>query len=645
MVSARINSGTLAIALNGPAGSISAGDEQPVTSKLAQSNAATIRMVIHLELGMKFIGQAVWVPWAQSGERGCCYSPRVFAEQHCKVDMDHEAHCRRVPRSRLSIFLHTIRSNVATPWLVTLLVLTVPRFGAASEEDMANKRPRDTGPPKTLLELRGDLDAGRTTSVSQVQEYLKRIDALDRRGPKLQSVLAVNPEALAQARELDRELKQKGARGPLHGIAVLIKDNIETADPLATTAGSLALARNLTGRDAPIVANLRAAGAVVLGKTNLSEWANFRSQSSLSGWSAIGGLTRNPHVLDRSACGSSSGSAAAVAAGLAAASVGTETDGSITCPAAMNGLVGLKPTVGLLSGERIVPISHTQDTAGPMTLTVTDAALLLAGMRGSAAGCGPKQVACDTNYSAALTPSALQGKRIGVWRFEAGRFPMLEPVYERALGVLRGAGAILVDVAVPELGPVFQAEEVVLFNEFKVDLNAYLATTPAAVTTRTLAQLIEFNRQQPQELSLFGQDIFIKSQATAGLESEEYKKAVADGQRLAGAEGIARVLSENQLDLLVAPTTSSSWRVDVANGDQFGGSFTTLPAVSGYPHLTVPMGDIRGLPVGVSFIGLPWSEALLLGAGFVFESGAKVRITPKFIASLEAKEKAFERPQ
>jgi amidase len=280
-----------------------------------------------------------------------------------------------------------------------------------------------------------------------------------------------------------------------------------------------------------------------------------------------------------------------------------------------------------------------------MTLTVTDAALLLAAMRGSASSCGPKQVACDTNYSAALRPSALQGKRIGVWRFEAGRFPMLEPIYERALGVLRGSGATLVEVAVPELGPVFQAEEVVLFNEFKVDLNAYLATTPAAVTTRTLEQLIEFNRQQPQELSLFGQDIFIKSQATAGLESEEYKKAVADGQRLAGTEGIARVLSENQLDLLVAPTTSSSWRVDVANGDQFGGSFTTLPAVSGYPLLTVPMGDIRGLPVGVSFIGSPWSEALLLGAGFAFESRANVRITPKFIASLEAKEKAFERRQ
>jgi len=558
--------------------------------------------------------------------------------------MDHRAHCRRVPRSRLSILLHTILSSVATPWLAALLVFTAPRFGAASEEEMANKRPRDTGPPKTLVELRRDLDAGRTTAVSQVQEYLKRIEALDRRGPKLQSVLAINPDAVTQARNLDREMKEKGARGPLHGIAILIKDNVETADPVATTAGSLALARNISGRDAPIVANLRAAGAVVLGKANLSEWANFRSQGSISGWSAIGGLSRNPHVLDRSACGSSAGSAVAVAAGLAAASVGTETDGSITCPASMNGLVGLKPTVGLLSGERIVPISHTQDTAGPMAQTVTDAALLLAVMRGAAAGCGPRQISCDTNYTAALTANALQGKRVGVWRFDAGRLPALEPVYTRALEVLQGAGATLVEVAVPDQGAVFQAEEVVLFTEFKADLNAYLATTPPAVTTRTLEQLIEFNRQQPQELSLFGQDIFIKSQATGGLESEVYKKAVADGQRLAGTEGISRVLRDNKLDLLVAPTTSTAWRIDVTNGDQFDGSFSTLPAVAGYPHLTVPMGDIRGLPVGMSFIGPPWSEALLLGAGFAYESRAKVRIAPKFLPSLEAKEKAFDRP-
>jgi amidase len=454
----------------------------------------------------------------------------------------------------------------------------------------------------------------------------------------------LNPDAVTQARELDRELKQKGARGPLHGIAILIKDNIETADRMPTTAGSLALAANLTGRDAPIVANLRAAGAVILGKTNLSEWANFRSEHSLSGWSAVGGLTRNPHVLDRSACGSSAGSGAAVAAGLAPASVGTETDGSITCPAAINGLVGLKPTVGLLSGQYIVPISHTQDTAGPMTRTVTDAALLLAGLRGSGSGCGPNKVSCDTNYIAALTSSALQGKRVGVWRFRAGQFPGLEPVYERALEVLRSAGATLVEVAVPEQGALSQAEEVVLFTEFKADLNAYLATTPPAVTARTLEQLIEFNRKQPQELSLFGQEIFIKSQATTGLDSEAYKKAVVDGPRLAGAEGISRVLSENKLDLLVAPTTAPAWRVDVANGDQFGGSFTTLPAVSGYPHLTVPMGDVRSLPVGLSFIGVPWSEALLLGAGFAYESRAKVSITAKFIPSLESKEKAFQRP-
>ena len=558
--------------------------------------------------------------------------------------MDHRAHCRRVFRSRLSVVLHTIRSNVPSAWLATLLVCTAPGLAGASEEEMANKRPRDSGPAKTLAELRGDLDTGRTTAAGQVQEYLKRIEALDRSGPKLQSVLALNPDAVNQARELDRELKQKGARSPLHGIAILIKDNIETADRVPTTAGSLALAANLTGRDAPIVANLRAAGAVILGKTNLSEWANFRSEHSLSGWSAVGGLTRNPHVLDRSACGSSSGSGAAVAAGLAPASVGTETDGSITCPAAINGLVGLKPTVGLLSGQYIVPISHSQDTAGPMTQTVTDAALLLAALRGNAAGCGPNKVSCDSNYAAALTSNALQGKRVGVWRFRPGQFPGLEPVYERALEVLRSAGATLVEVAVPEQGPIFQAEEVVLFTEFKVDLNAYLATTPAAVTTRTLEQLIDFNRRQPQELSLFGQEIFIKSQATTGLDSEAYKKASVDGPRLAGAEGISRVLKENKLELLVAPTTAPAWRVDIANGDQFGGSFTTLPAVSGYPHLTVPMGDVRSLPVGLSFIGEPWSEALLLGAGFAYESRAKARVMAKFIPSLETKEKAFQRP-
>ena len=556
--------------------------------------------------------------------------------------MDHRMQRSRTARE-LRILLHTLRSTVFPWWLAPLLVL--PAAVGASEEEMASRQLlRDAAPAKTMAELRRDLDTGGTTAVAQVQQYLRRIEALDRRGPRLQSVLALNPDALRLARELDRELKEKGARSPLHGIAILIKDNVETADPMPTTAGSLALARNATGRDAPIVANLRAAGAIVLGKTNLSEWANFRSEHSLSGWSAMGGLTRNPHVLDRSPCGSSAGSGVAVAAGLAPASVGTETDGSITCPSSMNGLVGLKPTVGLLSGERIVPISHSQDTAGPMTLTVSDAALLLAGMLGPTTGCGAAKTACDTNYSAALSADALQGKRIGVWRFEAGRHPALEPIYERALQVLRNSGATLVEVVIPEQGAVYQSEEMVLYTEFKVDLNAYLATTPATVTTRTLEQLIEFNRKEPQELSLFGQEIFIKSQATGGLESEAYRKAIADGPRKAGPEGITRLLNENKLDLLVAPTTSPAWRVDVANGDQFGGSFSTLPAVSGYPHLTVPMGDVRGLPVGISFIGVPWSEALLLGAGFAFESRANVRITPKFIPSLEAKEKALQRP-
>jgi amidase len=547
----------------------------------------------------------------------------------------HSAHRPQIP-------MHTIRAAGLAS--LTSLILLPGVAAAAEEQPGTRQQSRNADAAKSMVELRKDLDAGRTTAVAQVQQYLRRIEALDQRGPKLQSILSLNPDAMRLARELDSELKQKGARSPVHGIAILIKDNIETADPMPTTAGSLALTRNMTGRDAPIVANLRAAGAIVLGKTNLSEWANFRSDHSLSGWSAVGGLTRNPHVLDRSACGSSSGSGVSVAAGLAPASVGTETDGSITCPASMNGLVGLKPTVGLLSGAGIVPISHSQDTAGPMTSTVTDAALLLAAMRGSAAGCGPGKVACETNYAGALSGDALRGKRVGVWRFEAGRLPTLEPLYERALQVLRDAGATLVEVAVPESGGIFQAEEVVLYTEFKADLNAYLAATPAAVTTRTLEQLIEFNRRQPQELSLFGQEVFIKSQATAGLESEAYKKAIADGPRLAGAEGITRVLNDNKLELIVAPTTAPAWRVDVANGDQFEGSFSTLPAVSGYPHLTVPMGDVRGLPVGVSFIGAPWSEALLLGAGFAFESRAKVRITPQFIDSLESREKALQKP-
>jgi amidase len=485
---------------------------------------------------------------------------------------------------------------------------------------------------KSVAELRIELDAGRTTSVALVQAYLARIDAIDRNGPALHSVLAVNPQALEQARQLDAERKHKKLRGPLHGIPILLKDNIESAE-LPTTAGSLALRDNATNRDAPIVANLRAAGAIILGKTNLSEWANFRSTHSTSGWSGMGGLTKNPHVLDRSACGSSSGSGSAVAAGLAAAAVGTETDGSIVCPASLNGIVGVKPTLGLLSGERIVPISHSQDTAGPMTATVADAALLLTALVGRNPACKGCVV---RDYAATLKAATLTGKRIGVLRYKAGRLPTVDPVYTRALAQLRAAGATLVEVDLGDTDPIDAAEDIVLHSEFKPDLNAYLATTPAAVKTRTLADLIAFNASQPRETLLFGQEIFERAQGMPGLADPAYLKALADSKRLAGAEGIDKVLKANQLDLLVAPTTGPDWRFDFVNGDNYTGSFSTLPAVAGYPHVTVPMGAIQGMPIGLSFIGTAFSEAQLLDAAYVYEQHSMARPHPQFIPSLEA---------
>ncbi len=495
---------------------------------------------------------------------------------------------------------------------------------------------------RTLSELRADLDSRKTTSVELVQAFTRRIEAIDRNGPQLRSVIAINPDALKQARALDKELQTKGPRGPLHGIPVLLKDNIESADPMPTTAGSLALIGNVTHRDAPIAANLRAAGAIILGKTNLSEWANFRSSGSTSGWSAVGGLTKNPHVLDRTPCGSSAGSGAAVAAGLAPIAVGTETDGSIICPSAMNGVVGLKPTLGLLSGKYIIPIAHSQDTAGPMATNVKDAALFLAAMVGDAPACDPPSAGCaKSDYTKGLVPTALNGKRIGVLRFEGNRNAYVTPVYERALKHLKDGGATLIEIKMPDLPGVDEAEDVVLHAEFKADLNAYLAGSPAKIGIRSLDQLIEFNKRTPAELALFGQDTFEKANAMPPLSDAKYMTARADGKRLAGVQGITKMLAEHQLDLIVAPSTGVAPRVDSINGTRSPGSFTSLPAVAGYPHLTVPMGDLKGLPLGMSFIGAPWSEDVLLAAGYAFEQRAKARIVPKFIPSVEAQEPAF----
>lgn len=506
--------------------------------------------------------------------------------------------------------------------------------GAVNAAEQADNR--------TVSELRADLDSRKTTSVELVQAFIRRIEAIDRNGPQLRSVISINPKALDQARALDKELRSKGSRGPMHGIPVLVKDNIETADPMPTTAGSLALIDNVTKRDAPIIANLRKAGAIILGKTNLSEWANFRSTNSISGWSAVGGLAKNPHVLDRSPCGSSAGTGVAVAAALAPVGIGTETDGSIVCPAAMNGVVGLKPTLGLLSGKYIVPIAHSQDTAGPMTTNVKDAALLLTALVGDAPACDPPSAGCaKADYTEGLVPTALNGKRIGVLRFAAGSNTNIDPVYERALNHLKEGGATLVEVTAPNIDKMRAAERFVMHAEFKNDLNAYLASSPAKIGSRTLAQLIEFNKRTPAELALFGQEIFEKAEGMPPLSDPKYATARADSKRLASVEGILKMLAEDQLDLLVAPTTGVAWRIDSVNGSRSAGSFSSMPAVAGFPHLTVPMGDLKGLPLGISFIGAPWSEDLLLAAGYAFEQRAQARVIPRFLPSIEGQEPAF----
>jgi amidase len=471
-----------------------------------------------------------------------------------------------------------------------------------------------------------------TTAEAKTSAALARIQALN---PRLNAVIAVDPTALEQARTLDRA----PSRGPLDGMPILVKDNIETAGPLATTAGSLALAGNVTGRDAPLVARLRAAGAVMVGKANLSEWANIRGSGSSSGWSAIGGQTHNPHVLDRNPCGSSSGSAVAVAAGMVPAAIGTETDGSIICPAAINGIVGLKPTVGLVSRTHIVPISHSQDTAGPMTLTVRDAALVLSAIAGTDPA-DPATAEADAHradYAAGLSADALRGKRIGVMRFATGF--RTDEAFAEALTTLRGQGAILVDIK--ELAGrerILANEFPVLLVELKADLNRYLATTPASVKTRTLAQVIEFNKANAdRELALFGQEVFEQAEASKDLEDPAYLAAREVSLRAAGVEGIDLLLKEHDVIALVGPTIAPAWKTDTVHGDQVpgGGAGTRLAAVAGYPHLTVPMGTVRGLPVGISFIGPKWSDALLLSLGYAYEQASHKLVEPRFLPSLE----------
>jgi len=470
---------------------------------------------------------------------------------------------------------------------------------------------------------------------ANVRAALERIERID---PLIHSVIAIDPSAIDQARAADAG----NLRGPLAGQPVLIKDNIESAGALPTTAGSLALAGNVTNRDAPLVARLRSAGAIILGKTNLSEWANIRSNHSISGWSAVGGQTRNPYALDRNPCGSSSGSGAAVAAGLVRFAIGTETDGSVTCPASINGIVGLKPTVGLVSRTHIVPISHSQDTAGPMTDTVRNAAELLTVIAGSDPA-DPATRDADkhkSDYAAALDAGSLKGKRIGVMRFASTE--QLNPALDTALAILRQQGAILVDIRNVhnfDDDVVGKDENAVLMAELKSDMAKYLKSSPAPIAVRSLADLIAFNKDHAQqEMTLFGQESFEAAQNTKGLGDPDYKKARAASFK-AASNAINGMLKQYNVVALVGPTAGPAWKIDAVNGDQFsGGGAGNLAAVAGYPHLTVPMALVKGMPVGLSFMGPKWSEALLLSLGYAYEQARGPFPAPKFYRSIEQDE-------
>ena len=467
-------------------------------------------------------------------------------------------------------------------------------------------------------------------SETNVRAALERVQSVN---PRLHAILAVDPTAVDQARHIDAG----NLSGPLAGQPVLIKDNIESAGALPTTAGSLALANNVTNRDAPLVARLRAAGAVILGKTNLSEWANIRSSHSISGWSAVGGQTHNPWALDRNACGSSSGSGAAVAAGIVRFAIGTETDGSVTCPASINGIVGLKPTVGLVSRTHIVPISHSQDTAGPMADNVRDAAELLTVIAGSDP-VDPATREADghkTDYAAHLDAGALKGKRIGVMRFASTA--QLDPAFKTALAILKQQGAVLVDIKKFDQRAIGKNENFVLQTELKADMAKYLKGSPAPIASRSLADLIAFDKAHAQrELSLFGQDYFETSEKTKGLTDPAYKKARQASFMAAGPNGIDRLLKQYHLVALVGPTAGPAWKIDGVSGDSFSdGGAGSLAAVAGYPHLTVPMGLVKGLPVGLSFMGPKWSEQLLLSLGYSYEQGRGPFPAPKFYRSIE----------
>lgn len=492
----------------------------------------------------------------------------------------------------------------------------------------------------TINELQNAMQNGKESSRSITEKYLDRIKDIDRRGPALNSVIEINPDAEAIAEAMDRERKARKVRGPLHGIPILLKDNIDTADRMATSAGSLALAKNIAARDAFIAERLRQAGAVILGKTNLSEWANFRSTHSTSGWSGRGGQTRNPYAIDRNPCGSSSGSGVAVSASLAAVAVGTETDGSIVCPSSANGIVGIKPTLGLVSRSGIIPIAHSQDTAGPMARTVTDAAILLGAMTGVDArdsATAASRGRSHTDYTKFLDPSGLLGARIGVARNFFGFSDKVDKLMVSAIEAMKQKGAVIVDPAnIPTASKLGDSEFEVLLYEFKADLNKYLAGLASDLPARSLKDLIEFNeKNRDKEMPYFGQEIFIMAEKKGPLTSRAYIAALRKNHLLSRAQGIDAVMTRHRLDAIIGPTGGPPWTTDLINGDHFSGGSSTPAAVAGYPSINVPAGFIFGLPVGISFFGRAYSEPILIKLAYAFEQATKLRVPPRYLPTAD----------
>jgi amidase len=544
------------------------------------------------------------------------------------------------------------RSFLQTALLGGAAVTLTPLYAAgAAARDVSATVPNSAVAPQpadvkpfeldeiTIPELQDGMKSGKFTARSLVEKYVARIDEIDKRGPAVNTIIELNPDALSIADALDHERKAKGARGPMHGIPMLIKDNIDTADRMMTTAGSLALIGSKPPKDSFIAQKLRASGAVILGKTNLSEWANIRSSHSVSGWSGRGGLTRNPYALDRNPCGSSSGTGAGISANLAAAGIGTETDGSIVCPSSSNGLAGIKPTVGLVSRSGIIPISRSQDGAGPMCRTVRDAAIVLGALTGvdpDDAATGASAGKSQTDYAQYCDPRGLKGTRIGVARKYFGFNDAVDALMEQALGVMKQQGATLVDPAdIATLGKFDESELLIFMYELKADLNAYLARLGPGAPVRTLQDIIDFNeRNRQKEMPYFGQDLFLKAQAKGPLTEKEYVDALAKNHQLARTEGIDALMDQYKLDAIVAPTGGPAWLTDLINGDHSAGGSSNAAAVAGYPNINVTAGFISGLPVGISFFGRAWSEPRLIKLAYSFEQATKARQAPRFLTTI-----------